>query len=156
MSQVQHKWQLLHDYLLSTQLVTAEQLRVHGVTDVVTPGSEDYHGKIGFASRYICALHITDFGADTTRLKLELARWISHYQPEQIDTEAFDIRIDPINRDTVNLFIELELTEKGSFDRETGEHHLCAQMIEPLLILPPNDAIDITTQEHINHVPVTE
>lgn len=150
MSDSVHKWQLLHDYLIDSGLVKTEQLRVHGLTDLVTPGGEGHDGIIGFASSYVCALHISDFAADTTPLKFELARWLGHYQPEQIGKPAFDIRIDPINRETVNLFIELELTEKGNFNTVTGESHLCTQMIE--LLKPSLDPIVITKKEHVNGI----
>lgn len=150
-----HKWQLLHDYLLETGLVTADQLRIHGLTDVVTPGGEDAKGRVGFASRYLCAVRITDFNADTNALKFELSRWIAHYQPEQLNTEAFVMRIDPVNRDVVNLYIELDMTERGSFDRATGESVLCVQMMDTLDLLPPLDPITVTTQEKVDGQPVT-
>ena len=155
MTKATHKWQLLHDYLLETGLVTTDQLRIHGMTDVVTPYSEDDKGRSGFASRYVCAVRISDYGADTTALKFEMSRWIAHYQPEQLQTEAFVMRIDPVNRDVVNLYIELEMTETGRFDRSTGDSALCVQMMEQIGLLPLSAPLTVTTQEKVDGQPVT-
>lgn len=127
------KMQLLHQYLLSTGLVKAEQINT-----TVTEGIVVFHavgessGNVAFSREYVALIEITAYAGDADKLDAALVWWCGLYQPELAGSDnGYDFKANILNTETVQLSVAIPLTERVRYDRTTGEMLNC---VTPLVL----------------------
>lgn len=127
------KMQLLHQYLLSTGLITPEQINTT-VTEgiVVFHAVGDSSGSVAFSREYVAVVEITAYAGDADKLDAAIVWWCGLYQPELAGSDnGYDFKAKIINTETVQLTVALPLTERVRYDRVKGEMLNC---VTPLLL----------------------
>ncbi len=125
------KLQSLHTYLLSSGLVTPEQLKTV-VTEgtVVFPAVSSPADDVGFLRRYTAEVRVIDWGGEIDQLDAALCWWLGLYQPELAGMDknsGYGFEADILNTETVTLYTLIPLTERVRYDRTTGEMINCVQ-----------------------------
>lgn len=127
------KMQMLHQYLLGTGLVNAEQLNT-----IVTEGTVVFHAigspddDVAFNRHYTVQLNISAYGGNVDKLDAALVWWLSLYQPELAgDANGYGFEADIVSSETVNLYALLPLTERVRYDRASDSMLNC---VTPLVL----------------------
>lgn len=123
------KLQLLHDYLLSSGLVTTEQLRsVVTEGSVVFPVVSSPADDVVFSRKYQAEIRVINWGGDINQLDAALVWWLGLYQPELAGTTTgYGFEADILSTETVSLYAIIPLSENVRYNRATGEMKTCVQ-----------------------------
>lgn len=75
-------------------------------------------GTLSHASEYTLSIVITDFTADIDILNAVIIGWLREYQadvvgPGYVDPKAYTFEVDILNGTSVDILIELKLTERA-------------------------------------------
>lgn len=127
------KMQILHQYLISTGLVNAEQLNT-----IVTEGTVVFHAignpddDVAFTRSYTAQINVAAYGGNVDRLDAALVWWVSLYQPELAgEKNGYGFEAEIISSETVNLYALLTLTERVRYDRASDTMINC---VTPLVL----------------------
>ena len=125
------KMQALYEYLLGTGLVAAEQLHV-----IVTEGSVVFtaagnaSNNVAFTRRYPAQINMSNYGGDVDRIDAALVWWLGLYQPDLAGTDGgYGFEAEIINKETVNLYALVNLSENVHWDNATQIMHNCVQPV---------------------------
>ena len=124
------KLQLLHQYLIDQKLFQPEQLNV-----VVSKGKNLFacaagaEELISFERRYTVEVIVNAWGGDIDMLDLALVWWLSQYQPDLAGDHGYGFEADVVNAETVNLYINIPLSERIYYDVVAKELKSCVKPI---------------------------
>ena len=121
------KMQVLYDYLLGTGLVETEQLHV-----IVTEGSVAFtsaanaSNNVAFTRHYTAQINISSYGGDVDKIDVALVWWLGLYQPDLCGAEdGYGFEAEIINKETVNLYALVKLSENVRWDNATQTIQNC-------------------------------
>lgn len=133
------KLQLLHNYLLDSGLVEVDQLRTTASDGRITfnvAGAPETN--VFFYRAYNAQIIISNFANATDKLDAALVWWLGLYQPNLVGGEnGYGFEADIINKETVDLYVVLPLTERVELDINNKEISNCTR---PMVLDIGNDA----------------
>ncbi len=127
------KLQKLHEYLLGTNLIAAEQLRTfvnEGTVSFASPA--DGGADVSYRTRYYAEITVTDYGKDPARLMVALAWWLRLFEPDLCGLDqGFGFETEIKDKETVDLHVTIPLTETIRYDSASDTVHSCIRAYLP-------------------------
>lgn len=126
------KLQALHEYLLGTGLVDADQLRTFSDQGrIIFYISGEHAGDVAFLRSYQAEISVLNFGGDPDKLDAALVWWLGVYHPELAGGEnGYGFEAEILSKESVNLHLTLPLSERVTYKRATDEMRNC---VKPLV-----------------------